>query len=152
MKKNVFCRLLTTVIMIMAVTISAYGEKSEPENHLGWAFSELKTKFPNLIEIRREGDLTAYAIGNGNEGFSSYYVVKSNVVISEINILASKDELAKNTYDTLLNSYIGLYPSNLEIKDKGRALFQFSTFTMEISYSENDMNIMRIRFDITTNN
>ncbi len=150
MKKIVFCRLLTTVIMIMAVTLSAYGENSEPENHLGLALSELKTKFPNLIEIRREGDVAAYAIGSGDEGLSSYYVVKSNVVISEMNIFGSKDELAKNTYDTLLNSYIGLYPSNLETKDKGRAVFKFSTFTMEVSYSEGDTNYMRTKFDINT--
>lgn len=137
------------VISFLCVSLSTYCQ--EPDNHLGWTFSELKVKFPNLLEIRKQGDWIAYATGNPEEGFASYYVVKSNVIISEMNLLNSKDDLAKNTFDTMLNVYIGSYPSFLESKDKNGAIFKFSSFSMEVTYKEGDINTMITRFDLTNN-
>lgn len=138
---------LITVVSLLCIPLSAFSE--EPENHLGWTFSELKGKFPNLLEIRKQGDLVAYAIGSADEGFASYYVVKGNVVISEMNLLKSRDDLAKKTFDTMIDLYIGSYPSFLESKDKKGAYFKFPSFKMEVTYLEDEMNIMTTKFDMT---
>ena len=140
---------LFAVVLLLFLSLSSFS--GEPDNHLGWTFSELKNKFQNLIEIRKQGDLKAYAIGNPQEGFASYYVVKSNVVISEINLLKSKDDLAKRTFDTMLDMYIGSYPSNLESKNKNEAYFAFPSFKMEVTYKEEDVNIMTTKFDMINN-
>lgn len=147
---NIMRIKLFIAVLLLCISVHAYTQ--EPDNHLGWSESELKKEIPDLLEIRKEGDVVVYAKGSGGEGFNFYYILKSNVVVTEMNLLLSKDELVKKTYDILLESYIGLYPSNLETKDKNGAFFRFSTFTLELSYIvDGEMNTMRTVFQMVAN-
>lgn len=135
MNKSIICRLLSTAVIIWAVTLSVHSKDSEPENHLGWTFSELQTKFPSLFKIQEDGNTVVCALGeSGDEGVSWYYILTNNIVFTEMWNVRSKDSHARDFFDQMSELLSLAYPQNLVERKENEIHFKFSTFTLDYTY------------------
>ena len=115
-------------------SVSAYCN-NEPENHLGWTLSELKGKFPALIKIQEQNNAVVYALGESTEeGVSWYYILRDNIVFTEIWNVRSKDSHARDFFEQMTGLLALSCPNNLVEKGPNQVRFKFSTFTLDYSY------------------
>jgi hypothetical protein len=129
--------------MIFFSSVSVYCN-NEPENHLGWTLSELKGKFPTLIKIQEKDNTVAYALGeSGEEGISWYYILKDNIVFTEIWNVRSKDTHARDFFEQMTGLLALSCPDNLVEKGINEVHFKFSTFTLDYSYETETSGIKK---------
>lgn len=134
MEKNHIFRVLIVLQMLFFSSVSAYCN-NEPENHLGWTLSELKGKFPALIKIQEQNNAVVYALGEpGEEGVSWYYILRDNIVFTEMWIVKSKDSHARDFFEQMTGLIALSCPDNLVEKGINEVHFKFSTFTLDYSY------------------
>ena len=125
--------------MLFFSSVSMYCN-NEPENHLGWTLSELKGKFPALIKIQEQNNAVVYALGESKEeGISWFYILRDNIVFTEMWNVRSKDSHARDFFEQMTELIALSCPDNLIEKRTNQVRFKFSTFTLDYSY-ETEMN------------
>ena len=133
MNKITFSRLILTVLLFL-VSLSASCSK-EPDTHLGWTLSELQSKFPTLLKIEENGNTVVYALGEDSEvGVSWYYVLKNNVVYTEIWNVRSKDSEAMNLFRTMARGFALLCKEEPTFPSENEVHFKLETYTVDMSY------------------
>ncbi len=134
MKKSHIFRVFIVLLMLFFSSVSVYCN-NEPENHLGWTLSELKGKFPALIKIQEQNNAVVYALGeSGEEGISWYYILRDNIVFTEMWNVRSKDSHARDFFEQMTELLALSCPDNLIEKGTNQVRFRFSTFTLDYSY------------------
>lgn len=143
MEKNHNFYVFIASLMLIFSSVSAYCS-NEPENHLGWTLSELKGKFPALVKIQEQNNAVVYALGDsGEEGVSWYYILRDNIVFTEIWNVRSKDSHARDYFEQMTGLLALSCPDNLVEKRINEVHFKFSTFTLDYSYETETSGIKK---------
>ena len=134
MNKNIITRLILTAILLFVVSLSA-SSSNEPDTHLGWTLTELQSKFPTLLKIEENGNTVVYALGEDSEvGVSWYYVLKNNVVCTEIWNVRSKDSEAIDLFKKMVKGFALLCKEKPTFPNENEVHFKLETYTVDMSY------------------